>query len=209
MRVSYELGIHSPPGGRVASPARLRIHGRQDPQRGAVEAFIAAGFARHFGAEITQFSPLLASLSDGERILAAAGYRRATDTLFLEAYLDTPVDSRISQLAGEVVARHAIAEVGQLATRAPRHLGELMNRLSDHLSGNGVQWVAITATRPLRQVFERFGLRSHELAVANPVGAGIELAQWGRYYEHDPRVIAGSLAINQPRLIADPMMSTR
>jgi len=202
MRIAYDLQGSSPAVGARLSTATLHIHQPECPDRLAVEHFIASGFERHFDARVVQFAPVLASLRCGERILAAAGYRLAVDALFLESYLARPIDLCLAAAGGQPVARDSIAEVGQLATRAPRHLHTLMKLLAEHLALAGVDWVAITATDTLRQMFARFGLHWQEIAPADPVRAGISLNDWGRYYEHDPRVIAGRLARNLGPLVA-------
>ncbi|MEZ5659578.1 MAG: thermostable hemolysin [Burkholderiaceae bacterium] len=202
MRIAYDLHGSSPAVGARLSSATLHIHRAECPERAAVEHFIASGFERHFGARVGQFTPVLASLRCGERILAAAGYRLAVDTLFLESYLPQPIDACLAAGQGRPVARDSIAEVGQLATRAPRHLHTLMKLLAEHLALAGVDWVAITATATLRQMFARFGLQWQEIAPADPIRAGISLNDWGRYYEHDPRVIAGRLSRNLGPLVA-------
>ena len=67
-----------------ALQSRLRVHLPGDPERADVEAFIAATYARHFGARLTVFAPNLVSIREGDAIVAAAGFRVATEALFLE-----------------------------------------------------------------------------------------------------------------------------
>ena len=46
----------------------------------------------------------------------------------------------------------------------------------------------------LRNAFRRLGLSTlHELAPADPARIGPTVAQWGRYYQQKPRVMAGRI----------------
>ena len=82
----------SPSEALAASSPELTLHGVDDPRRGAVEDFIGEIYARRYGAEVQQFAPMLVCLREGGELLAAAGYRSATqDVFYLERYLPKPV----------------------------------------------------------------------------------------------------------------------
>jgi hypothetical protein len=72
-------------------------------------------YGTRFGAEVRSFAPVLVSLHDAAGdIIAAAGYRPAQGSrLFLERYLDEPVDGPLA------CARAGIVEVGHLAASRP------------------------------------------------------------------------------------------
>ncbi len=151
MRVLHEPELTGVPTGTHRPGPTFSVHGPDDPAREPVQRFIATGFERCFGARIDNFMPYLVTLRRDGEILAAAGYRQAFEPLFLETYLDEPVERSLARTAGSDVNRSAIAELGQLATRAPRHLTVLINQVSAHLVRQGVSWVAITATRSQRR----------------------------------------------------------
>jgi hypothetical protein len=138
--------------------------------------------------------PWLASLVDGESTIAAAGYRRASQPLFLERYLAAPVNETLSSRAGVRIARDAIFEVGHFAAARAGAGRSLMAALARHLAGLGCDWVVSTATVELRALLRRTGIRALPLATAHPGAVGHEAACWGSYYAHSPMVVAGELA---------------
>ncbi|NHC06526.1 thermostable hemolysin [Azonexus fungiphilus] len=166
------------------------------PQRAAAEGFIADIFRRHYGAEVSSFAPNLMLLEDAGRIAAAAGWRCAgEERLFLETYLDEPIEAAVARLAGQPVRREAIVEVGNLAAdRAGGSVDVILN-LARHLDRLGYEWVAFTATSELIGIFRRLGLPPLALASADPARLGADAADWGSYYDSRPVVVAGRIAL--------------
>jgi hypothetical protein len=175
--------------------ATLRIG---DPCRADVEAFIAAIYERRYGARIAEWAPTLVASFQGGRVSAAAGYRRSIQPLFLERYLDRPIERAITECTGERVSRAEIVEVGHFASSHPGEGRRLMLPLAQHLSAIGCRWVVSTTTQALRTLMCRLGLAPLAIGAADPrrLGAGAE--DWGRYYDHAPVVVAGHL----PRSLA-------
>jgi hypothetical protein len=173
---------------------RLAVHGPNDAGRGDVEAFIRRVFEQRFGAALTRFAPVLVSLRDGSGIVAAAGYRRAdAGPLFLERYLDAPVEAVLAAQAGPAIARSGIVEVGHLAAARAGEGRRLILQLGPHLAAQGFDWVVSTLTDELRQLFLRIGVAPLALGQADPRALGADAKAWGRYYEHRPVVLAGHL----------------
>lgn len=166
------------------------------PRRAQAEAFIGDIFRRHYGAEVRSFAPNLMLLEDSGRITAAAGWRCAgEDRLFLESYLDEPIEAAVARLAGQPVRREAIIEVGNLAAdRAGGSVDVILN-LARHLDRLGYEWVAFTATSELIGIFRRLGLPPLALAPADPERLGADAADWGSYYDSRPIVVAGRIAL--------------
>ena len=181
--------------GNSALPAsELTVHGLDDPRRGAVENFIQAIYARHYGAQVLHFAPVLVGLREDGELLAAAGYRSAAqETLFLERYLPAPVDTLLAEHAGAPPARERIAEVGHLAARRSGEGRRLIRLLAPHLAAQGFEWVVGTVTQELRSTLLRLGIAPLMLGAADPAALGDEAALWGSYYEHQPLVLAGQL----------------
>lgn len=180
--------------GPTANPRHLAIHDRQDPERGAVEAFIRTVFEVRYGASLTAFAPVLVSLRDETGIVAAAGYRRADGgALFLERYLDEPVEALLAQQAAAAPPRAEIVEVGHLAAARAGEGRRLIAQLGPHLAAQGFQWVVSTLTEELRQLFLRIGVAPLALGRADPRALGDDASAWGRYYAHRPVVLAGHL----------------
>ena len=177
----------------VAHDGDLRLHSRRAKTRGIAESFIQSIYRARYGADIRHWAPALVSLGNGGGVTAAAGYRRASRPLFLERYLDDPVDALIAKRTGAHISRSAIFEVGHFA--AVRGAGRtLMVALGRHLAERGCTWVVCTATRELRVLFARMGVQAVELGPALASTLGAEAAAWGTYYDHAPVVLAGALA---------------
>jgi hypothetical protein len=172
------------------------VHGPLDPQRGEVEAFIRSVFSRHHGALVRDFAPTLVSLRLGGVLVAAAGYRCAANgPLFLERYLDAPIEQCLAMADGATPSRRRIVEVGHLAAARAGEGRRLILRLGPHLAAQGYTWVVGTLTDELRSLFTRLGIQAQALGSADParLGDAQAVAAWGRYYDHRPMVLAGHL----------------
>ncbi len=189
------------PSSAPAASVRLRVHGPQDPDRDEVERFIHGVFSQRYGADVRQFAPQLVSLRDAHgELLAAAGYRCAAQApLFLERYLGAPVETLLAgtcaPLHGALLRRRHVAEVGHLAAGRAGEGRRLVLLLGPHLAAQGYRWVVSTLTEELRHLFLRLGIAPLSLGVADPALLGAEAAHWGRYYDHQPLVLAGQLEL--------------
>jgi hypothetical protein len=174
----------------------LAIVGPGHPDRAAVESFIQAVYAACYGAQVRDFMPTLVALRDDEgQLMAAAGYRGAgAHALFLERYLDRPVELMLADGEAAAPARERIVEVGHLAAARAGQGRRLILQLGPHLAGQGFDWVVSTLTQELRHLFLRLGIVPVPLGLADPALLGPEAAAWGSYYAHHPLVLAGQIA---------------
>lgn len=165
------------------------------PRRQALEAFIGARFAEHHAARIRHFMPDLLALEEIDgRLRAAVGVRDAQHgPLFLERYLDRPVEAELMLRHGVSVPRARIAEVGNLAALGAGHARLLIVALTDLLVSEGFEWVVFTATTEVSNSFRRLALTPLVLGRADPARMGDERDDWGRYYDGHPRVMAGAI----------------
>lgn len=189
-----------------STPLRLSLVGAADPvERRRVERFIAQRYAANYGALLGDFLPRLVALGEEDgRLVGAAGFGPASGgPLFLERYLDRPIESALAASAGLPVGRSRVVEVGNLAAVTPGATRRLALTLTHLLADLGYQWVVFTATRQVRNALARCGLFGHDLGPARRAALGAGAARWGSYYEHDPRVIGGSLA-HAARVVAGP-----
>lgn len=166
-----------------------------DAGRAGLQAFIADAFFKSYGAEISHFCDTLIGCRDANGDwLAALGYSLGTDgPLFLEQYLDAPLERQIGARAGQVVERRQIVEVGNLAAGhagAARALIVSMTRL---LHSQGLHWVAFTATASLLNSFARLRLKVNVLAEADPRRLPDAGKHWGTYYTTQPQVMFGDI----------------
>ena len=199
--------VDAPAARRTATAWRLaRMMPRLEPLcpgdagRDELEAFIARVFLERYGARTTHFADRLLGLRGGDgQWCAALGYTRGSSgPLFVEHYLDRPVEQVVAAALAEPVARDSFAEVGNLAASADG-LGRLLIALSTvHLFEQGVQHVVFTATRALSNAFTRLGVPLADVGAADPGCVPGGEAQWGDYYRHDPRILAGRVASGMP-----------
>ncbi len=163
--------------------------------RAAVEAFISQRFADSFGSRIEAFMPRLFSVRNREGELCGAfGLRSASRNLFLEQYLDVPIEQAIAAHTGNTVARRTIVEVGHFSGAIPGVVRDMIGLLTQHLHREGFEWVVFTGTTGLRNAFSRLGLSPIDIQAASidrlPPDAR---TAWGSYYEHAPRVLVGKI----------------
>lgn len=136
-----------------------------------------------------------------EQLRAALGFRRAgAEALFLERYLDAPVEQAVSAAFGTSVARDSIIEIGNLAADDAFAMVELWGSVANDLGANCEMAVA-TLTAPLRAMFARIGVTLTVLAPATAGQVG-DPQEWGRYYASDPQVCAGIISQGQRAIAA-------
>ncbi|MCU0756267.1 MAG: thermostable hemolysin [Xanthomonadales bacterium] len=168
--------------------------------RARTEAFIRARYAEAYGAEVPRFLPLLYALQDREgQILAAAGLGLAADgPLYLEQYLDAPIETVLAQREGRPVARNGVAEIGHLCGLLAGTGRRLFPQIAADLLRRGQHHAVFTATHGLRTLFHRLGIDPAPLAPASPARLDpAAAAAWGRYYAADPWVIGGALELGR------------
>lgn len=176
------------------------VCGPDHPGRVAAEAFTAGHYQRHFGASLTSFFPQLLTINARRGGLRAClGYRdAATGPLFLEQYLQRPVEQIVSERLGMSLPRKAIVEVGGLAAAWPGAGRRLILGSAGWLHRAGFEVVVFTATRCLANSFQRLNLSPVELAPADPACLREGPDVWGDYYVHAPRVYGGVIASAVP-----------
>lgn len=163
--------------------------------RADAEAFIRSVYAKAYGASLDVRYPTLMSIGGEQGISAAMGLRDAGhERLFLEHYLDKPVEEALFDATGENVKRSEIIEVGNLASSGLGAAKYLYLAFHAYAYERGYRYVAVTATSALARSFEHIGLKAHWLAKADPERLPGKGEGWGSYYDAQPQVIAGNIA---------------
>lgn len=190
-RLSSQLPL-APVPGRFA---HAQLCPPDHPDRIHVEHFIAAIYRARFDAQLTTFLPHLVAYRDTEgQLLAAVGLRCAAEgPLFVERYLDEPIEHALSREQGAALSRDRITEAGNFAARTPGGARELIVQLAWLLRAAHMEWVTFVATRQLRNAFDRLQLAPVELAIARAERMDEQGRQWGTYYDTQPRVMCGNL----------------
>lgn len=163
------------------------------PERAELESFVRKMFKRVHSANVTHFMPKLMGLRDTQgKLLAVCGIRHAEETpLFLETYLDAPVEQVLSQHVGQTVERHSILEVGNLAVLEPSSVRSLISSVSVYLHSTHSDWAVFTGITTLRNSLTKLKMPMHTLGEATLSRLPEQERQaWGRYYDEHPQVMA-------------------
>lgn len=183
--------------------AIIRLHGAHEivtnisgpdaEDREELETFIRDVFFRAHQAHITHFMPRLMSLRDNQgRLLAVCGLRHASESpLFLETYLDKPIEKVLSQRVGTEISRADILEVGNLAVAEPANARSLLASVSVYLHGTSTQWAVFTGIPSLKNSLIKLNMSLEVLGKAELQALPEhEWADWGNYYDENPQVMA-------------------
>jgi hypothetical protein len=176
------------------------VIGLDHPQRNKVEIFIARQFREVHGAQISVFMPqLLALFDDQGEVRAAVGMRDAgVERLFLEYYLDAPVEQAIADKAepvGTVAERERIVEIGNLASIDRNASRNLFKLLASRLAAENFQWAVFTGCSSLHRMFAILGIETACLGRALQSRLPADQQTWGGYYEDNPHVVAGRVGL--------------
>jgi len=182
--------------------ASLVLRRAGEPGREALEAFIHQRFERMHHADVQHFLPDLLGLYDSQgRLSAAVGIRLAAGgPLFLEGYLDEPLEAPVSRLAGRIVGRDELVEVGNLSALSAGSARLIIVAVTWLLAARELNWVAFTGAASLVNSFHRLGLEPSVLGRADPARLNGEGASWGSYYEQHPQVFAGDIRYGHAQL---------
>ncbi len=175
----------------------------QHPARAGAEHFVAAGFERFHDATVKHYMPGLFVLAD-EGISACLGVRPASERLFLEQYLDVPVEEA---LGGPQVKRSQIAEIGNLVSNSRHATVQLFIAVATVLHRVGYQQMVFCATRRVATILKLIGAPLKPVVEADGRRLGDSLPEWGRYYDHQPTVMHLNLADVVSLVQASPLLS--
>lgn len=158
-----------------------------------VERFIGGIFQQAYGANITHFMPFLMSLRNLEgKLIAACGLRSAADErLFLEIYMDQPVEAILSERTRSTVLRSDIIEIGNFSVAEPGMARLLNNAIFDQLYVTSKRWAVFTVVPALHNALIKSDIFPDYLCDADISRLPPEArAEWGSYYDQKPQVMA-------------------
>lgn len=174
-------------------PVVTAISEPESADRQELEDFVRTIFRRAHKAEISHFMPKLLSVRDAKgNLLAVCGLRHADqEKLFLETYLDAPIEALLSQLNHTAIDRESVLEVGNLAVADPVNVRSLLASISLYLHSTHSEWAVFTGISVLRNSLIKLNMSLQLLGEANidriPEQ---ERAAWGTYYNERPQVLA-------------------
>lgn len=174
----------------------------------AIRSLIADRYAVVHAAFPTGDYPTYLTVGQPEAPQAVLGFRAADDDpLFLERYVDRPIEQLVGERFGKAVPRERIAEIGNHASHRPAATVALWREAAAALDGQADFAVAVL-TRPLRAMFARLGLPIVVLAPALIEAVASEASRWGRYYDSEPMLCVGDIALCREKLDQTPMRRT-
>ncbi len=198
--------ISNPTTGLAERPFDVHFSRPDAGDRAEIERFIGDVFREAYGAEIKRFKPCLMSLRDHDnKLVAACGFRSAAlEPLFLETYLDKPIEAVLAEHVGFPVKRGDIVEVGNFSVAEPGMARYLIAAIIAQLHATSKQWAVFTAVPLVRNAFIKMGMNPVILGDADKSRLSPEeQAEWGSYYEQKPQI----MAIRRVELRSNPRIS--
>ena len=163
--------------------------------RRQAEAAIADCYQRVYNTSLTEFLPLILCLQDQGVPLAASGLRPGHyRPLFLEQYLEAPVEQQVAAIIRRPVNRTSLVEIGNFAVMNRGYSTLLLAVLAISLVDAGYHWAVFTATQQVERLLKRLGFEPQVLAAADPHRLQGDASLWGSYYQNRPRVMVGNLS---------------
>lgn len=174
-----------------------------DDRRAAVERYIHERFVSAYGADVREFMPWLLTLRCAGSLSAVVGLRPADrGPLFVEHYLDQPIEQSLSAQRGLPVERRELLEIGNLVSTWRGSSQLLMVMLPLLASAMGYRWLVFTATAEVQKLIGRLHFETVPLCRADGNRLGARRQAWGRYYDNAPTVMAGYLPAALQQLAA-------
>lgn len=195
-------------GNLLAGIPDVVIAGPADCVREPMEQFVAAEFLQQYSANVSVFMPWLLGLSCADQLLGVAGLRPAADYhLFIENYLDRPIEAEVALHTGMPVKRRHILEIGNLAGHIPGVTRSLFPLLTELIYRRGYAWGVCNTTPTVQNALSRLGIPVVPMVRALPERLGAARFAWGSYYAHETTVIAISSAAAHEVLLGKPALA--
>ncbi|WP_237057134.1 thermostable hemolysin [Microbulbifer sediminum] len=193
------------PAGPILATPSFDLLAPADTGRCEVEEYIAGKFAQVYGARIRHFLPALLALRGANGVQAALGLRRADQgTLFLEQYLDEPIEHQLAGAARQPVGRTGVVEIGNLVATTRGSSLCLFLMLAELFHAAGLTWAIFTATPEVQRLLRKLTHRPLVLCEADGRRLGASQEDWGTYYDTRPVVTAIDVATERARLLQLP-----
>jgi len=184
---------------------------RGDAETSEVEDFVRECYRERHQADIREFMPAFLTLRTNAKLVGVLGFRPADQArLFLEAYLDEPIEKTLGQRIGIEPQRSTLVEVGNLVSSTPGGARWLISSSTALFMGMGLRWAVLTATPGLLNSFRKLGIAFVPLAPAAKERIDDADKYWGSYYDEQPFVVVSDISTAFHRLnsqLAGPLQS--
>lgn len=180
----YDAELHTDAG----------LYGAKCAGRVDLERFIAEKYRQIHNAQLNEYLPLLFGVRHNTELVGAVGMRPGLyRPMFLEQYLDLPIEQQVAAFSNQPVDRCSLVEIGNLAIARKGHGPLLMVMMTAVLAEAGYEWMVFTVTEQVERLIGRLGFKPHYLKSAEPDRLVGDQSLWGSYYENNPRVMVGNL----------------
>lgn len=172
----------------------FHLYDIHNAQRSKAEAAVKKIFRSAHGADITSFLPCLLTAEINQRIAAVVGVRSAVNQpLFLEQYLNFPIETAIKNINGLDISRTSLVEIGNLVSCKTGVSRQLFIVLAFALERVNIEWVSFTATSQVEQLLAKLSLMPVVIGQANEESLVNGTDNWGTYYVDSPNVCVGNV----------------
>ncbi len=166
-----------------------KCSGRQE-----LERYISSKYLKIHDANVNKYLPILVGIYDKNEVTGTFGLRPGQYCqMFLEQYLDTPIEQQVASISKQPVDRGLLIEIGNLAITKTGCGPLAMVLLAMSLAAAGYEWMIFTVTEQVERLMKRLGFEPHYLVSADPGRLDGDKSLWGSYYQNNPRVMVGSL----------------
>lgn len=186
------------------NPENYSIHliQKEDTRYREICDFVCNQYKQHFNCDLRHFMPNHLVLQKGDAVMAVAGFRNAsTGPLFLEQYLDEPVEDLLLEKMNQFRNRDEIVEVGGFAAVDRLSALQLMLHLSAQLNELEYKTLVCAANKPIQQCLKRSGFSWVVLGEARADRVSQQENDWGSYYRSKPALLAGNIPQSEQQLV--------
>ena len=178
----------------VNAPYQLSL-AKSSHQYSHLQQFIQDQYLHEFNATIPHFLPVLLGLyrADGQLVSACGLNPAHLNNLYLEHYLDAPIEQVVANQHGIDMDRSQIIEIGNFAAVEAGSSRIMFAALCLLLRKSHLDYVAFTGTNKIRNIFQRLHINPVELSPALPERLGEDANAWGEYYRNHPLVMIGDV----------------
>ena len=176
------------------------LYEEESAHRAKAEQAVKKIFRSAYGADINSYLPCLLTAEIDQNIAAVVGVRNAAkQTLFLEQYLPTSIETAINQKNGLNIPREQLVEIGNLVSCKAGITRQLFIVLTFALAKAEIEWVTFTATRQVEQLLSKLSLSTMVIGQATEQAIANGKDNWGSYYINCPNVCVGNVfnAVNE------------
>lgn len=170
------------------------LYDQNSERRGDAEQAVKRIFRQVYNADIGDFSTLLLTAEREHEIDAVIGLRHAGQTsLFLESYMDKPIEQVLEQQHNLNISRDKFIEIGNLVATRSGTSRQLFIMLAFALAEADVEWVSFTATTQVEQLLRKLHLEPTVICKAQHRAVVNGDSSWGTYYDDPPSVCYGNV----------------